>query len=251
MVVIASANSVFLPTMSTVILPIAMDGYSGKNTGMLKDVLFRIDKRLAAVGLSESAAAKKAGLSDSAIRNMRRAVEKDPRKTGGVTSGTLSKLAPVLKTSVSWLLEESGPEAIDGPIIDHAFIQAKLISWVSAGALLQPESAVADDLEYAPIVYAPDLDPDGDWVALRVDGDSMNRISPHDSIIFVNRKDRRLVPNACYIIGDGEGGATYKRYRPPNTWEPVSTNDSHKPFVLPSGMEPDIIGRVRKTILAM
>lgn len=134
---------------------------------------------------------------------------------------------------------ETGPE----------WIGARLISWVSAGALLQPD--VQPHFEDEPLVYAPDLDPDGDWIALRVDGDSMNRISPHDSIIFVNRKDRRLVPNACYIIGDGEGGATYKRYRPPNTWEPVSTNKAHQPFDLPPGREPDIIGRVKKTILSM
>ncbi|MBI1620128.1 LexA family transcriptional regulator [Aquamicrobium sp. cd-1] len=218
---------------------------------MLKDVLSRIDKRLRALGLSESAAAKKSGLSDSAIRNIRRAVEKDPHKTGGVTSSTLAKLAPTLKTSVAWLLEEAGPEIVEGNVVDHSFVPAKLISWVSAGALSLPEQAHDDELEYAPTVYAPDLDPAGDWIALRVDGDSMNRISPHDSIIFVNRKDKRLVPNACYIIGDGEGGATYKRFRPPNTWEPVSTNPQHQPFVLPHGVEPDIIGRVRKTILAM
>lgn len=128
-------------------------------------------------------------------------------------------------------------------------VGAPLISWVSAGALLQPD--VQAYVEDEPIVYAPDLDSNGDWIALRVDGDSMNRISPHDSIIFVNRKDRKLVPNACYVIGDGEGGATYKRYRPPNTWEPVSTNKAHKPMELPDGQEPDIIGRVKKTVLSM
>ena len=79
----------------------------------------------------------------------------------------------------------------------------------------------------------------------------MNRISPHDSVIFVNRRERQLVPNACYIIGDGNGGATYKRYRPPNIWEPVSTNPAHKPIVLAPGEDPDIIGRVRKTVLTM
>lgn len=128
-------------------------------------------------------------------------------------------------------------------------IRAPLISWVSAGALLQPDAEL--DLEDAAWVYAPDLDPGGEWIVLRVDGDSMNRISPHDSLIFVNRKEKRLVPNACYIIGDGEGGVTYKRYRPPSTWEPVSTNPAHKPMKLRTGQQPDIIGRVRKTILAM
>lgn len=157
----------------------------------------------------------------------------------------------MLKTTATWLLEETGPEeASEAAIAQTAFLPAPLVSWVSAGALLKPDAPIPDGDEL-PIAYAPDLDPTGDWIALRVDGDSMNRISPHDSIIFVNRRDRRLVPNACYVIGDGEGGATYKRYRPPNTWEPVSTNPTHKPFELAPGQEPDIIGRVRKTILAM
>lgn len=199
--------------------------------------------------LSESAAAAKAKLSTSAIRNWRRAVRADPNTPAGASITTLAKLAPVLKTNVPWLLEETGSET--GDVQPPALIGAKLISWVSAGALLQPDTENLDDLEYATTAYAPDLDPTGDWIALRVDGDSMNRISPHDSIIFVNRKDRRLVPNACYVIGDGEGGATYKRFRPPNNWEPVSTNKEHKPFVLPEGAEPDIIGRVKKTVLSM
>ena len=125
----------------------------------------------------------------------------------------------------------------------------RLISWVSAGALTSPDAEI--DTEDAPIILEPGLDPNGDWIALRVDGDSMNRISPHNSVIFVNRRERQLVPNACYIIGDGNGGATYKRYRPPNIWEPVSTNPAHKPIVLSPGEDPDIIGRVRKTVLTM
>lgn len=159
------------------------------------------------------------------------------------------KFAALFNVSLQWLNYGTGNPDDDDIPAETAFVHAPLISWVSAGALLQPDTVTHFDDE--PMVYAPDLDPSGDWVALRVDGDSMNRISPHDSIIFVNRNDKRLVPNACYVIGDGNGGATYKRFRPPNRWEPVSTNEEHKPFVLPVGVEPDIIGRVRKTILSM
>lgn len=160
------------------------------------------------------------------------------------------RYAKLFNVSLKWLALGLGtPDDEDEEELVAPFIQAPLISWVSAGALLLPDYIPRYDDER--LVFAPDLDPDGDWIALRVDGDSMNRISPHDSIIFVNRKDKRLVPNACYVIGDGEGGATYKRYRPPNTWEPVSTNNEHEPFKLPIGVEPDIIGRVRKTILSM
>lgn len=167
----------------------------------------------------------------------------------GFGEATARIYAKAFNVSLEWLYFGNGSIDDDYTPLETTSVAAPLISWVSAGALLQSDTII--DFSEQPTVYAPDLDPSGDWIALRVDGDSMNRISPHDSIIFVNRSDKRLVPNACYVIGDGNGGATYKRYRPPNRWEPVSTNPEHRSFELPIGVEPDIIGRVRKTVLAM
>lgn len=97
---------------------------------------------------------------------------------------------------------------------------------------------------------AADLDPKGQWIALRVDGDSMDRISPPGSLIFVNLADRRLVTNACYIITNADGEATYKRFRAsPPRFEPVSTNPAHEP-IFPDG-EPVVLGRVRRSIIDM
>ena len=70
-------------------------------------------------------------------------------------------------------------------------------------------------------------------------------------IIFVNRKDRRLVPNACYVIADETGAATYKRWRPDTGWGPVSTNEDHAPLTLRAGAEPTIIGRVKLSLIRM
>ncbi|WP_157014872.1 hypothetical protein [Mesorhizobium xinjiangense] len=78
---------------------------------MLKDILARIDARLEAVGLTESAAAKQAGLSNSAIRDIRRTV-KAGSNDRGVSTRTLVALAPILQTTASWLLEECGPEVV-------------------------------------------------------------------------------------------------------------------------------------------
>jgi transcriptional regulator with XRE-family HTH domain len=83
--------------IETVIIPI-----------MLEQILARIDARLEAVGLAESAAAKKAGLSDSAIRNMRRAVKAGKKQ--GASIKTLEALAPVLKTTPAWLLTGEAKE---------------------------------------------------------------------------------------------------------------------------------------------
>lgn len=95
-----------------------------------------------------------------------------------------------------------------------------------------------------------DLPKNGDWLALRVQGDSMDRISPPESVIIVNRRDKRLVANACYVIDDGEGNATYKRFRPePMRFEPVSVNPKHE-TIFPDN-DPTIVGRVYQTILRL
>ncbi|PYE89625.1 XRE family transcriptional regulator [Phyllobacterium leguminum] len=73
---------------------------------MLNDVIERIDIRLKALGLSAQAASIKAGLSKDAIRNMQRAVQQKGRS--GVSTRTITALAPVLETSVAWLLEGIG-----------------------------------------------------------------------------------------------------------------------------------------------
>ena len=124
-----------------------------------------------------------------------------------------------------------------------------LISWVSAGKLQKPETSVFDTADAKRIV-ADGLDPAGTWIALKVQGDSMDRISPPDSIIFVNLRDRRLVANACYVIEDDEGGSSYKRYRPdPVRWEPVSVNKKHRAYKVLGDRGPKVIGRVKRTVL--
>jgi transcriptional regulator with XRE-family HTH domain len=122
-----------------------------------------------------------------------------------------------------------------------------VISWVQAGGMHDP-GVVLDAGECEAFATGPL--PSGDWIALRVEGDSMDRISPPESVILVNRREKRLVPNACYVIADESGAATYKRYRPsPDRFEPVSINPAHEP-IFPDG-KVSIIGRVRRTILEM
>lgn len=176
---------------------------------------------------------------------------------------TLEQLAADVDISVSQLSRfESGgrePRVIDLlKIADrlkvpwHEMIAQSSTGWtavpivspVSAGKLVHEEPVDLDDAER---VYAADL-PDGDWIAMRVTGSSMDRISPPDSVIFVNRRDKRLVPNACYVIEDEDEGVAYKRFRPdPMRFEPVTFTEGHK-TIFPEN-EPKILGRVRKTVL--
>lgn len=126
-----------------------------------------------------------------------------------------------------------------------ALISVPHVSWVSAGAFREVGQAMPTD-EF-PAIEATGLPP-GDWFALTVEGDSMDRISPPGSIIFVNRRDKKLVPNACYVIANEAGEATYKRYRPnPERFEPVSGNRDLE-AIYPDGPV-TIIGRVMRTVL--
>lgn len=196
-------------------------------------ILERVDDRLQKLGISSRAASLKANGTPDVIRNWK-TKEVLPR------IDTLAQLARALDVTPEWLAFGAGNEA------SHS---VPLISWVSAGAF--GEADAVHDFEDATRVTATDL-PDGDWVALRVTGDSMDRISPPDSIILVNRRDKKLVANACYILQDGEGSATYKRYRPsPDRFEPVSTNTAHEPLFPDQGNMPAIFGRVGRTLLSL
>lgn len=211
---------------------------------MLDRILARIDKRLDAVGIKESRASLLAGLSNSAIRNMRRKVRRGDVNRG-VETRTLAALAPVLRTNVAWLTDGTGNE--EGDAVELVRNDVPLISWISAGEMTDQDCVT--DTSVFPVVTTYNL-PEGEWIALRVDGTSMNKISPPDSIIFVNTHDRRLVVNGCYVIADETGRATYKRYRPSETppWQPASY-DEIEPLKLEGAIR--VIGRVRRSVIDM
>ncbi|MDI6837464.1 MAG: 3-hydroxyacyl-CoA dehydrogenase family protein, partial [Rhizobiaceae bacterium] len=123
--------------------------------------------------------------------------------------------------------------------------QPLLKRMVSAGQLVDHEGIV--DLSVFPTVPAIDL-PEGEWIALRVEGDSMNKISPPGSVVFTNIRDRRLVHNACYVVADETGAATYKRYRVGDTppFQPASYHDVEPP-ALQGAIR--IVGRVRRSVI--
>lgn len=158
------------------------------------------------------------------------------------------KYAKALKVSFSWLFLGVGlPHDTDDTPEPVSVVDVPLISWISAGTLTE-QAGVTDFSEF-PTVSAIDL-PDGDWIALRVSGDSMNKISPPESIVFVNRKDKRLVTNGCYIVADETGSATYKRYRPNEIppFQPASYEEVEAPTFQGAVT---VIGRVRRSVIDM
>jgi len=206
----------------------------------MREILRRVDIRLAKVGKTAAGASREATGSPDLIRNWRRAVQAG--KNPGASTLTLSKLAVVLKTNVPWLTEEVGDEnSLETSLM---FVrEVPLVSWISAG-VLSSDLAIDEAIGTAKAALG-----DGDWIALRVEGESMDRISPPGSIIFVDRSDRRLVTGGFYVIDDGEGNSTYKRFQaqPRMRFEPVSKN-KELPAIYPDN-EPTIVGRVKLTML--
>lgn len=204
-------------------------------SGPKSPIAIRIESRLRELKLSASAASLKAGLSRFAISNIQKNPESIPR------GQTLVQLAQALDVTPEYLLTGKGEVPVGG-----AGRRIPILTWVSAGSMAR------DDGQQDTIgqVDAGDLPERGQWIALRVEGDSMDRISPPGSVIFVDLRDRRLVTNACYIIANGDGEATYKRFRAnPPRFEPVSTNPAHE-AIFPDG-EPAVIGRVRRSLIDM
>lgn len=139
---------------------------------MLKDVLARIEERLKAVGLSATAASRMAGLSEDAIRNMRRAVEKDDRQ--GVSTSTIMALAPVLQTTASYLIEGGDPDA--EPYVS-------VIGEVGAdneGTVIYTTAHETGDM--APIPPGGNMDS----VALEVRGHSMRGFADDGALLYFN-----------------------------------------------------------------
>lgn len=148
---------------------------------MLRDILTRIDKRLQDVGLSESKASKLAGLSDSAIRDMRRAL-KSGKEDGGVSTRTLARLAPVLETTPEWLMtgaDENTPTETSIPVMGY----------LGAGAEVEPEfeQVPPEGLETVLLPFSLHED----LIAFRVRGDSMLPFYKDGTTIVVFREQKR------------------------------------------------------------
>lgn len=147
------------------------------------------------------------------------------------------KLAPKLGTSPEELL-----------LADAGSLQRiPLLSWVSAGQLADADSQIL--IQDVPLLAFADLGR-GDFFALKVEGDSMDRVSPEGSTIVVNRDERDPVSGKAYVFFHRTEGATYKLWHSdPDYLEPFSTNPAHKPIFVKRKKDLEVVGRVRRTLL--
>lgn len=149
------------------------------------------------------------------------------------------KYATIFDSKAGWILfddEEDGLEDVNVPVL----------SMVSAGNLRdQPTVTEEDILRW---IKVSDL-PRGEWVALVVEGDSMDRVAPPGSTILVNRSDDRLIDGRFYVFSLDNGAATFKQYRtsPFEHLRPYSTNLDHMTTPV-DGHELYVFGRARRVI---
>ena len=206
---------------------------------MSQDVLDRIKLRLDAVGISAAAASRAATGSPDTIRNIERDLERGKHRS--VTLRTAERLSAPLKTNATWLLTGEGdPESLAPIQVRHV----PVVALISAGRLETAEAVESfDDVSTIPVAGLPD----GDWIALVVSGDSMDRVAPHGSTIFVNRRERELRNGSRYAFITETGEGSFKRYRSnPPRFEPESTNPQHE-AIFPDG-KVSIVGRAYRAV---
>lgn len=210
----------------------------------MQGLVERIEKRLAALDMKAAQASDAATGSKDTIRNWKRAAEK-PSKAG-VNMRTLAAVAEVLGTNVTWLADNIGPEL--GPALSDrgTVVPIPVVSMVSAGRMKSREGVTPADVERW--IHVDDL-PKGDWVALTVDGDSMNRVAPDQSMILVNRADSALIDGRFYVFGLPDGDTTFKVFkREPMRLQPFSTNPDHMSLPIEDDGDVYVFGRVRRVI---
>jgi len=147
------------------------------------------------------------------------------------------RYASAYGVSEGWLLTGEGNEEITS---------VPLVSWVSAGTLKKSDGVTSAEIErYVPVANLPR----GDWMALTVRGDSMDRVAPEGSIIVLNHADDTLLNDRFYVFSLEGGDATFKRYRssPRPMLQPFSTNLDHMSIPANDG-EFYVVGRVRRVI---
>lgn len=200
----------------------------------------RVERRLREIELGPVEAVEPiAGLERNYIRDL---IE---GKKESFSQSKLPLVAEALRWSVAELLGGTDATQVRA---SSKITRVPLLDSVTAGRLRAPASQIP--VEDVPLLAFADLGR-GEWFALKVDGDSMDRVSPDGSRIVVNRTDRTLVSGKPYVFSN-RGETTYKLWRPePPRFVPFSTNPMHEPIYCKNRKEAEgmVIGRVKRTVL--
>ena len=136
------------------------------------------------------------------------------------------------------LAEFFGLGEIDSPSVDTNVVWVPVIGIAAAGSWREAIEV--------PAFLVPQIKRAGcnQAFAVQVDGDSMNQILPERSYAVVDPDQRELRNNRVYLIQNGGGETTIKRFcTEPARFEPVSSNPMHNVIHI-GEHEITVIGRV-------
>ncbi|MGJ5075474.1 XRE family transcriptional regulator [Bradyrhizobium oligotrophicum] len=160
----------------------------------------------------------------------------------------LTKIALYLRVSIAWLLEGDSAGELVPQRNDRGTVFVHLVDNLPAHKVAGKTSEIGTDA--LPAVLATNL-PRGEFVALTVQDDAMDRISPEGSVIIVNKTDRTLEVGKPFLF-HYRGKIVLRIWRnDPPRLQPHSTNPTHEPIYLKNKREADsmVVGRVvRSTI---
>lgn len=152
-----------------------------------------------------------------------------------------------LRVRPEWLYNGTLPMREPGRADRRAVVEVPVVAWVQAGQL--GDVTALHDMPDVDYVTTDGLGP-GEWFATDVRGDSMDRVSPEGSRVFVNASDRTLVAGRFYIFSL-RGETTYKRYydEPVVRLEPYSTNPANRPIFPTKDHDWAVVGRVVRSVI--
>src|ERR1019366_459347 len=154
-------------------------------------ILARLGDRLTELKMTENEASPHAGLERPFLSQLGRNPSRWPRVDN------LQRICDALGLRMYWVATGLGPRLIGERDYGADVAQVPLVSWVAATGFSETPAVLrGDDLAYLPV---PGL-PRGDFLALRVVGDSMNLVAPENSIIVVDRSDTVPRPRGFYVF---------------------------------------------------
>lgn len=147
-------------------------------------ILRRIQERLDVLRFSAAGAGVKAGLSSSAIRNWQK--KRDGKSGSAPTVESISRLAPVLQTSVTYLLEGKGPADANGvetSVTENSVAGLPVFGSINAG-VWKDTSIFEEDGEARMLPGLGAISfPHARHYYLEVIGDSMDKLFPDGSYV--------------------------------------------------------------------
>lgn len=204
-------------------------------------MIARLQGRLKELGISENEASQRAKVERTFLSQLRRS-----KTDRWPTMNKFIAVCDVLGLRMHWVMTGQGRRLIADPDISADVTSVPVLSWVAASSFAEVQAV--ETLSDLPHVLVPDLRR-GDFIALVVQGDSMDRVAPEGATIIIDRNDTALVSRGYYVFSRVQGEeATFKRWMTrPDRLEPFSTNLSHEPILCEQA--PDVIGRVRKVMI--